>query len=46
MTIKCKYHKEKDCVILNVELGDCEICEGDKVVWRCPNYIKERDENI
>jgi hypothetical protein len=30
--------KEESCDILNRQLGDCEIFDGDKIVWRCPEY--------
>ena len=36
---RCRYNKELSCDILNEILGDCEICDYDKVVWRCPDYI-------
>lgn len=41
----CKHNLEKECNVLNVELGDCEIeCEG-KIVWRCPFFLLRVESN-
>ena len=39
--MKCKLNKEKECEILNKQLGDCEIEELGEIQWRCPNYKDE-----
>lgn len=34
----CIHNLEKDCDILNLEIGDCVLDIDDKIVWRCPYY--------
>ena len=41
----CIHKLEKDCPVLNEELGDCEIECENKIVWRCP-YFHIRIKNI
>lgn len=34
----CIHKLEKECCVLNIELGDCEIECNNEIVWRCPYF--------
>ena len=43
--LKCRCNKQDTCRILNELLGDCEIEEDGRIVWRCSNYtVIEEDK--